>query len=54
MHLGESAHVIEPHDVIGVGMGEEGGIQPDDALSQALGAEIRSRIDHEMALGGLD
>ena len=51
MHLAEPAHVVEPHDVIGMGMGEEGGVETGDPLPQALDAEVGSRIDDEMPVG---
>lgn len=52
MHLAEPAHVVEPHDVIGMRMGEKGGIETSDPLPQALDAEVGSRIDHKVSVGG--
>lgn len=54
MHLAEPAHIVEPHDVIGMGMCEKGGVETGNPLPQALDAEVGSRIDDEMALGCAD
>ena len=53
IHLAETPHVVESHDVIRMSMGDQGGIHPRDSLPQALNPEFRSRIDHEMGIGSL-
>ena len=46
--------IIEPHNVIGVGMGEDNCIQTPDVFAQGLGAKIRSGIDDESGLRCFD
>ena len=53
LDLTEAPHVIEPHHVIGVGMGEQGGIQTGDPLPEALDTEIGGGIDDEVKVGSL-
>ena len=50
LHLAKTPHVIESHDVIGMSMRDESGIQPGDSLPQALNSEFRSCIDHKMSI----
>ena len=41
----ERAHVVEAHDVIGVGVREEYGVEAVDARAQGLSAEVGRGID---------
>ncbi len=45
----ERAHVVQAHDVVGVGVGEEHRIQMVDARAQRLSAEIRRGVDEHVA-----
>jgi DNA repair protein RecN (Recombination protein N) len=40
--------------MVGMGMGEEGGIEPGNPFPKALAPEIGRRIDHEVEIRGLD
>lgn len=51
---GKAPQVIEAHDVIGVGMSENDGIDATDIFAQDLGAKVRSGIDDESDLRCLD
>ena len=42
----EHARIIEAHDVVGVAVGENHGIQAGHALAQSLRAEVGSGINH--------
>ncbi len=53
LDLTEAPHVIEPHDVIRMGMGEQGRIQTGDPFPKALDTEIGGGIDDEVEIGGL-
>lgn len=53
LDLAESPHVIEPHDVIRVGMSEQGRIQTGDPFPEALDTEIGRSIDDEVEIRGL-
>ena len=46
--------IIQPHDVVGVRVGEKDRVEPVDSLAQTLQAEFRRRIDHEPGLVGGD
>lgn len=46
VELAESTQIVEAHDVIGVRMRVEDGVDLVDPLAQALGAKIRRGIDH--------
>src|SRR5713101_1409002 len=41
-------HIIEPHQMVGVGMREQHGIQPVHFGAQHLGSKIWSSIDHHV------
>jgi hypothetical protein len=51
---GKAPQIIEAHDVIGVRMGENDGVDAADIFAQGLGAKIRSGIDDESGLRCLD
>lgn len=53
LDLTEAPHVIEPHDVIRMGMGEQGRIQTGDPFPKALDTEIGRGIDDEVEIWGL-
>ena len=42
---GEAPQIVETHDVVGVGVGHDDGIDFPDVFAQTLGAKIRSGID---------
>src|SRR5437762_13922192 len=50
----KAAQVVESHDVIGMGMGEDHCIQTPDVFAQRLGAKIGSGIYHPGALWSFD
>ena len=54
LHLAEAPHVIKPHDVIGVMVSEESGIEAGQSFAKALGPEIRCRVDDKVAFGSPD
>src|SRR3569833_662761 len=47
---GETPQIVETHDVIGVGMGHDGGVDLPDIFTQTLSAKIGPRIDDISAL----
>ena len=53
MH-GETAQVVEAHDVIAVGVGEKDRVELADSGAQALLAEIGAGIDDQRDLGSAD
>src|SRR5690606_22782876 len=52
--IAKAAAIVEAHDVIGMGVGDDDGIEPADVLAEALEAEFRGGIDDELDLGSLD
>ena len=54
LHLAEAAHIVESHDVIRMGMGEEGGVEALDPFAERLHAELRGRVDDEVNIRGPD
>ena len=46
----EGAHIVEPHDVVGVLMREHDGVQPGDGGAQGLRAKIGGDVDQHMVL----
>ena len=42
-------HVVETHDVVGVLVGEQDGVEPVDLGAQGLRAEIRRGVDQDVA-----
>lgn len=53
LEFAEAPHVVEPHDVIGVGMGDQRGIEPGDPFPEALAPEIGRGVDDKVAVGCL-
>ena len=54
LHLAEASHIIKPHNVIGVRMGEEGCVEPLDPLPKTLQSELGRCIDHEVFVSRFD
>ena len=52
--VAEGAEVIEAHDVIGMGVGEDHGVEAAEAFAEGLGAEIGAGVDHPSGFGGLE
>jgi hypothetical protein len=50
----ERADVIQPHEVIGVGVRVEDEVEPRDRMAQELDAEVGRRIDEQMLAVRLD
>ena len=48
------AEVVKPRDMVGMRMGEDGGVDPAEAVSQGLGPEIGSGIDEKSDVLSLD
>ena len=46
----ERAQVVEAHDVVGVPVGVEDGIDVADILAQGLGVEVRAGVDEDGAV----
>src|SRR5207302_9050986 len=54
--IAESAAIIQAHDVVGVRMGEQDGIEPANILTEHLSAKIRRSINNQPNLvrGNID
>ncbi len=50
----EGADVVEAEDVIGVGVGEEDGVDAADVVAEDLGAEVGGGVDEDVAAFVLD
>ena len=50
--VAEAAAVVQTHDMIGVGVGEQHRVQPLDLLAQHLEAELGGGINHQLGLLG--
>jgi len=51
---GKTPQIVEAHDMVGVRMSENDGVDATNIFPQGLGAEIRSGIDDESGLGCFD
>jgi len=46
----EGAEVVEAHDVVGVAVGVEDGVDAADVLADGLGVEVRAGVDEDGAI----
>ena len=51
---GEAAEFVEAHDVVGVGVGDEGGVEVADTGAEALLAEVRAGVDEPLGVAVID
>ncbi len=54
LHFAEAAEVVEAHEVIGVGMGKEDGVEMVETFAQRLLPEIGGRVDEDFCAGCAD
>lgn len=52
--LAEPAQVVEPRDMVGVGMREDRGVQPPQPVTQGLGPEVGRGVNQKDGIGRLD
>src|SRR3712207_8772188 len=43
----QGAHLVKPHDVVGMRVGQQHRVDPADAAGEELGAQIRPGIDQD-------
>ena len=48
-HGVEAAQVVNPEDVVGVGVGYQHPVQPVDVVADHLNAHVRCRVDQQLA-----
>ncbi len=51
-HVAVTAEIVHAHDVVGVGVSDDDGVQPADVLAQGLEPEFGAGIDHHLSLFG--